>query len=370
MDPSRQHSTWVEIDLAAIEANARRLTKLTRAQLMAVLKANAYGHGAVEVARSAERGGATWVGVARADEAIELRKAGLAIPILVLGPAPSERLAELISNRVSLTVGDADQIRAAAAAARAQHAIANVHLKLDTGMNRLGAPPEAALDLAHLLQQEAAIHFEGLFTHFARADETEGEPIREQVERFELVLTALSGAGLRPPLVHAANSAATLTWPETHYDMVRVGILLYGLQPSPVVALPAGLLPAMQWKTQLTRVRSLPAGEGVSYGHDYVTQREERIGTVPVGYADGLRRVDANQVLVSGVRVPVVGRVCMDLRMLQLDHAPQAKPGDEVVLIGSQGQNRISAEQLAERWGTINYEVTCGIGARVPRIYV
>ena len=370
METREQHSTWVEIDLAAIEANARRLAGVTRASLMAVVKANGYGHGAVETAKAAGRGGASWLGVARADEALELRQAGVGLPILVLGPAPGGRLAELIANGVSLTVGDLDHIRAAAAAARAQNAIAKVHLKLDTGMNRLGAPPEAAVELAQRLRHEAAIHFEGVFTHFARADETEGGPIARQIERFEQALTALSAAGFRPALVHAANSGATLNWPETHYDMVRVGILLYGLQTSLAVPLPSGLRPALQWKTQLARVRTLPPGAGVSYGHDYVTQREERIGTIPVGYADGLRRVDGNQVLVNGERVPVVGRVCMDLCMLQLDRVPRAGEGDEVVLIGPQGQHRISAEEIAEEWGTINYEVTCGIGPRVPRIYV
>jgi alanine racemase len=174
---------------------------------------------------------------------------------------------------------------------------------------------------------------------------------------------------VRPPLIHAANSAATLGWPETHFDLVRVGIALYGLRPSPAAPLPAGLQPALEWKTQLTRIRSVPPGEGISYGHEYVTRMTERIGTVPVGYADGLRRVAGNQLLVGGVEVPVVGRVCMDFCMVQLDRVPGAKEGDEAVIIGSQGDSRLSAEQVADRWGTINYEVTCGIGARVPRIY-
>ena len=368
-DPRNRYSTWVEVDLGIIEANARRLTGLTPAKLMAVVKANAYGHGAIPVAQAAARGGASWLGVARADEALELRAAGIGLPILVLGPAPVEQLAALIAAGVSLAVGDESQVEAAALAAGDQQAIAKVQLKLDSGMNRLGAPPEAAAGLARRIKEHAGLRFEGVFTHFARADEGVPEPIQRQVERFEQALTALGSAGLRPPLVHAANSAATLGWPESHYDLVRVGIALYGLRPAPAAPLPAGLLPALRWKSQLTRIRSVPPGEGISYGHTYVTRQTERIGTVPVGYADGLRRTAGNQLLVGGVPVPVVGRVCMDFCMVQLDRVPEAREGDEVVIIGTQGGSRLSAEQLADRWGTINYEVTCGIGARVPRTH-
>ncbi len=368
-DPRNRYSTWVEVDLGVIEANARQLTALTKATVMAVVKANAYGHGAVPVAQAAARGGASWLGVARAEEALELRSAGIGLPILILGPAPVAQLAALIAAGASLTVTDEVQIDAAALAARDQQATAKVQLKLDSGMNRLGAPPEAAVNLARRIQQQPSLSFEGVFTHFARADEGMPEPVQRQVERFEQALSALVSAGLRPPLAHAANSAAALSWPGTHYDLVRVGIALYGLRPSPAAPLPAGLRPALEWKTQLTRIRSVPPGEGVSYGHAYVTRRTERIGTVPVGYADGLRRAAGNQLLVGGVPVPVVGRVCMDFCMLQLDRVPGANEGDEAVIIGAQDRTRLSAEQVADRWGTINYEVTCGIGARVPRTY-
>ncbi|MGH2620756.1 MAG: alanine racemase, partial [Anaerolineales bacterium] len=364
-----RYSTWVEVDLGIIEANARRLTELTQAAVMAVVKANGYGHGAVPVAQAAARGGASWLGVARAEEALELRAAGIGLPILVLGPVPVEQLAGLIAAGVSLTVSDEAQVDAAAKATRDQQASAKVQLKLDSGMNRLGAPPEAAAGLARRIREHPGLSFEGVFTHFARADEGVPEPVQRQVERFEQALAGLSSEGFRPPLVHAANSAATLGWPATHSDLVRVGIALYGLRPAPAVPLPTGLLPALQWKSQLTRIRSVPPGEGISYGHDYVTRQTERIGTVPVGYADGLRRTTGNQLLVGGVPVPVVGRVCMDYCMVQLDRVPRASEGDEVVIIGTQGASRLSAEQLADRWGTINYEVTCGIGARVPRVY-
>jgi alanine racemase len=273
-----------------------------------------------------------------------------------------------VAHEISITVGDQDHIEAAARAAQSQGPKAKVHLKLDTGMSRIGARPEEAASLAGELRDLNSVSFEGIFTHFARADEVEAPSAREQLERFNVVLAELEAADLRPPIVHAANSAATLTLPEAHFDMVRVGIALYGLQPSKEWSLPGEFQPALQWKSQLTRVRTLPAGTGVSYGHDYVTKSEERIGTFPVGYGDGLRRMEGNQVLVGGERVPVVGRVCMDLSMVQLDSNPEAEVGHEVVLIGNQGGAAISAEQVADHWGTINYEVTCSISRRVPRL--
>ena len=369
VDPRNQYATWVEIDLSAIEGNARALVTITDAKLMAVVKANGYGHGAVETARAAARGGASWFGVARPDEAMELRDSELKEPILVLSPVPADSLDQLIRQNVSITVGDRDQINAAASAAQSQGMKARVHLELDTGMSRIGARPEEAVSLGRELSDLDTVSFDGVFTHFARADELASRSAREQLERFNGALAELEAADLRPPLAHAANSAATLTLPEAQLDMVRVGIALYGLQTLKDQPLPGDFQPALQWKSRLTRVRELPAGTGVSYGHDYVTKTEERIGTFPVGYADGLRRTRRNQVLVGSQQVPVVGRVCMDLSMMQLESVPGAEVGDEVVLIGSQGDAAITAEQLADRWDTINYEVTCGISQRVPRLF-
>jgi len=369
VDPRNQYATWVEIDLSAIEGNARALVASSDAQLMAVVKANGYGHGAVETARAAARGGASWFGVARSEEALELRGAELTEPILVLSPVPRDSLDQLIRQDVSIAVGDRAQIGAAASAARSLGSKAKVHLKLDTGMSRTGAHPDEAVSLAKELRDLDTISFDGVFTHFARADELDALSAREQLGRFNEALAELEAAGLRPALVHAANSAATLALPESHFDMVRVGIALYGLQPSKEQPLPGEFQPALQWKSQLTRVRDLPAGTGVSYGHDYVTKTEERIGTFPVGYADGLRRTGGNQVLVGSQQVPVVGRICMDLSMMQLGPVPGAEVGDEVVLIGSQDGTTITVEQVADRWDTINYEVICGISQRVPRLF-
>jgi alanine racemase len=364
------YSTWVEIDLNSIENNVRYIKTHTGVQVMAIVKANAYGHGAVPVAEAALRGGATWLGVARDQEALELRRSGLECPILLLGYTPTGRYDEMIANRISLTVWTDEQVRLAAASAMRCGEQARLHLKVDTGMSRLGVQPAGAAEMAHYLAKTDGVLFEGLFTHFARADEANPEPTLHQLSDFQGALKALEAAAVVPPFVHAANSAASLTLPKAAYNMVRLGIAMYGLNPSPDCPLPEDFLPALAWKTVLSQIKKLPPGRGVSYGHEYATTAQERVGAIPVGYADGLRRTHGNRALVAGVEAPVIGRVCMDQTMLQLDAAPEAQEGDEVVLIGEQKGRRITAEDLAQRWGTINYEVTCGISTRVPRIYV
>jgi len=369
MQPGDECSTWVEVDLEAIRANVSAFRALTARQVFAVVKANAYGHGAVPAARAALAGGATYLAVARVEEALELRQAGLTAPILILGFTPPGRLAGMIEQRVSLTMWSVAQLEAADAAAGELGSEARIQLKVDTGMSRLGVQPEGVLPLAETCARLPNCQLEGIFTHFARADETDPTTTRRQHERFLDVLDELDAAGIEPGLVHAANSAAAIRFPETWHDAVRVGIAMYGLPPSRECPLPQGVRPALSWKSQLTLVKQLPAGRGVSYGHRYHTQAAERIGTVPVGYADGFRRVQGNQVLVAGVRCPVVGRVTMDQVMVNLDALPDAEDGMQVVLLGEQGGERISAEEIGERWGTINYEVTSGIAHRVVRIY-
>ena len=367
---NREHySTWVEIDLKIIEANARCLRSWMGNELMAMIKANGYGHGAVPAARAALKGGASWLGVARIEEAVEVRQAGLDCPVLILGYTPPARLEEAIAGDISMAVWNREQLEAVSAAAVRTGRPARLHLKVDTGMSRLGVQPQEALDLAHQVAGARGVVFEGLFTHFARADEPDAESNMAQERLFDSLLDGLDGAGLRPQLVHAANSAAALTRPHARLDMVRIGISLYGLNPSCECPNPAEIRPALAWKSVLSQVKTLPPGRGVSYGHEYVTRGNEIIGTVPVGYGDGYRRASGNTVLVSGQRVPVVGRVAMDQLMVRLDGLPQAKPGDEVILIGSQGDTCLSADDVAHAWGTINYEVVCAIGPRVPRIY-
>jgi alanine racemase len=370
MELQHRHATWAEVDLGAIENNVRYFVQKTSAQVMAVVKANGYGHGAVQTAEAALNAGATWCAVARVEEALELRQAGLQCPILLLGLTPPQRIQEVITARISVAVWHQDQIRMIARAASRVGEEVRLHLKVDTGMGRLGVAPDEVPTFAKILTDVPNVSFEGLFTHYARADERDPTTSDEQDLRFKRALSMLDESGLRPPLVHSENSAAALKSPRGEFDLVRVGISIYGLHPSGDIILPTDFRAALSWKTQLSQVKVLPPGHGISYGHLYVTSGHERIGTLPIGYADGFRRVEGNQVLVGGQHVPVVGQVCMDQCMLQLDAIPEAQVGDEVVLIGQQGEERIRAEEVAERWGTINYEVTCGIGARVPRIFL
>jgi alanine racemase len=368
--PPPRAATWADVDLSAITENTRHLVRLAAVPLMAVLKADGYGHGAMPVAMAALRGGATWCGVARSEEALDLRRRGLDCPILLLGWAPTGLLQELVAGSISLTVWSASQIEEIAAAARVLGQTAKVHLKVDTGMTRLGVEPEDAVEMARRIREADGVELEAVFTHFACADDLSCGVTAAQEASFRNVVSALSAAGLRPRLVHAANSAATLMHPSARFDLVRLGVALCGIAPSSGWPLPPDLKPALTWKAVLTQVKTVPPGRGVSYGHQYTTTRHERIGTVAVGYGDGYRRTDGNILLVGGRRVPVVGRVCMDQLLVQLDGVPDARMGDEAVLIGSQGQERLSTEDVAAIWGTLSYEVVCGITDRVPRRYV
>ncbi|MBN1538491.1 MAG: alanine racemase [Anaerolineales bacterium] len=370
MNNKSQYSNWVEVNLGTIENNVRFFRRNSQAAIMAVVKANAYGHGTTAVAQAALRAGADWLGVARFSEAETLRQAGIEAPVLLLGYTPPDRLEAAINRNVSMTVWSEEQITQAAAIARRMGAVARLHLKVDSGMNRLGVKPEQALDLAQQIVDSPSLQFEGVFSHFACADESNPHPSDIQAARFDQALSRLEAHSLRPPWVHASNSAASLTRPTSHFDLLRIGIAMYGLHPSDECLNPPEVRSALSWKSVLSQVKSIPAGEGVSYGHVYHTQVVERIGTIPVGYADGFRRIEGNQVLVAGKRVPVVGRVCMDQMMVQLDRVPEAQAGDEVVLIGKQGGECLTAEEIARHWGTINYEVVCGIAARVPRVYI
>ncbi|MDF1499360.1 MAG: alanine racemase [Anaerolineales bacterium] len=366
---ARKYSTWVQVDLSAIETNLRYYLETTKRQIMAVVKANAYGHGAVAVSNAALNAGATWLAVARVEEALELRGAGIDAPVLILGHTPPEQVEAMIAADIALTVWDRDQIKTIGEVAAHRTRPAKLHLKVDTGMSRLGVTLAEAGKLAQAVARNPALTLEGVFTHYARADETDPEPTQIQLEGFKSLVESLDRRGLRPPLIHSANSAAGLAHPETWFDLIRVGIAMYGLQPSSARPLPGSFRPALSWRSSLSMVKTVPPGRGISYGHVYRTSGQERIGTVPVGYADGFRRVEGNQALVGGHRVPVVGRVTMDQIMLQLDAVPEGRVGEEVVLIGVQGEARITAEDIADRWGTINYEVTSGISKRVPRVY-
>ena len=328
MAECEEYSSWVEVDLGQITKNVAWFHRFSEASVMAVVKANGYGHGATPVARAALQGGASWLGVARIEEALELRKANLNCPILVLGYTPPQRVDIAIANQVSMAVWSFEQVEFVAARARESGIQARLHLKVDSGMSRLGIQPGEALNLAKELVLAPKIIFEGVFTHFARADELDQDTNEIQERKFQEIVDGLTGMSMRPTWVHATNSAAPLTRSKARFNLVRPGLAIYGLQPSREVRLPTEIKPALSWKSVLSQMKILPAGRGISYGHIYVTTQVERIGTAPVGYADGYRRVDGNLVLVRGQRVQVIGRVCMDQILLQLDRVPETRAGD------------------------------------------
>lgn len=364
------YSNWIEIDLEAIRHNIKELQYITKQPVMAVVKANAYGHGLIEVSQAAEAAGATWCGVARLEEAVVLRHAGIRCRILVLGFTPPRRIMEALEEDISLTIYDPEVAHAYAALAQESKTRLRVHVKFDTGMGRLGMYPEEGVEFLQWLYAQPGLELEGIFTHLARADEPDEPTTDQQIDRFQRLIEGLRAYGLRPPWVHAANSAAALYFPKARYGLVRPGIAVYGLHPSEKATLPLRFHPALSWKTRLISVKTLPQGHGVSYGHRYYTSQSERIGVIAAGYADGLRRISNNFALIHAKRVPIVGTVCMDQCMLQLDEVPEAAVGDEVVLIGKQDDVSITAEEVAKLWGTINYEVVCGLAKRLPRIYL
>jgi alanine racemase len=370
-----ERPTWVEIDLSAIGHNTRHLKSLVgpRVRLLATLKADAYGHGALKVARTVLHNGASMLGVATVSEAAPLRKAGINAPILVFGYVPLWQMREAVRLDLTVTLYAAEAARALSRAALALGQTVKVHVKIDSGMGRLGIRSEQIDEILALMRDITAlpgIELEGLYTHFAMADTQDQTHARVQLARFQHLLQVVEGHQLRPPLVHAANSAATISLPEAHFDMVRPGIALYGMDPSTEVRLPAGFRPALSFKTQVAQVKIIPAGECISYGCTYVTERPTRVAVLPVGYADGFRRTPLNwgTVLIHQQEALLLGRVCMDQCIVDVSHIPQARVGDEVVLIGRQGTAELTAEQVAQRLGTINYEVVSEILARVPRV--
>ncbi len=363
-----ERPTWLRIDLDAIAHNVRRLIDLAGVPLMAVLKADAYGHGAVRTARAALRGGATALAVATLGEARRLRKADIVAPILVLGYTPPWQARQAIALDVACTLFDHDTAHAFATAARDLQRRAVVHVKIDTGMGRLGLDPQAATGFLAELRRWPDLDVVGLYTHFATADSADEAFARRQLSRFQQLLTELTASGLRPPLVHAANTAALLRFPAARFDMVRPGIGCYGLAPAAETALPGGFVPALSFHSEVAQVREHPAGTAISYGGRFVTERPTLVATVPAGYADGLRRAPAwRAMLLRGRRAPLIGRICMDYAMLDVTDIPGVKRGDPVVLIGPQQGAEISADEVADWLGTINYEVLTSILARVPR---
>jgi alanine racemase len=369
MRPGRP--TWLEVDLEAIAHNVRRVVEMVGPDVcvMAVLKADGYGHGAIRVARTALNNGAGYLGVASINEGTTLRQSGITAPILVLGFTPAWQARELVLAGLSATVFNLDVAQSLSQAGRELDRMVPVHVKVDTGMGRLGLLPDEVVPFVQELSALPHLTVEGIFTHFSVAD-SDLAYTGWQIERFRQVLGTLGAVGIEIPLVHAANSAAILSLPDSHFQMVRLGLAMYGLHPSDQTPCPPGFRPALAFKTQVAQVKSLPPGSYVSYGNTYQTVGEQRIAVIPVGYADGFRRAPRHwgEVLVRGQFAPIVGRVCMDQTMIDVTSIPEVRQGDEVVLIGEQGGKRITAEDVAERLGTVNYEVVSEILARVPRV--
>ena len=361
------------VNLAAIERNVGwlRSSLSGQAELCAVVKADGYGHGAAPAARAALAGGATWLAVATADEAAELRAAGLSEPTLVMGAVSSEELGTAIAAGAELVAWDRRFTERLAAAAAERDSSVRVHVKLDTGMGRLGTRDRAeAFEIAELIaRSRGALELAGAMTHFATADD-DPEFLDRQLSAFEPFASELRS---RFPgiVVHAANSAATLRSPASHFDLVRCGIAIYGCDPMHEEPSERGLEPALALSSYVAAVKLARSGDSVGYGRRFVAERDTWIGTLPIGYGDGVRRALTNNcdVLLRGQRYPLVGTVSMDNITIDLGPETVAQPGDEAVLIGADGGQRQTAEQLARRIGTINYEIVCGISSRVPRAY-
>ena len=365
---------WAEIDLDAVRANVGAWSALVEpAAVCAVVKADGYGHGAVPVGRAAVEAGAACLAVALVEEGEQLRAAAIHKPILVLSEPVPEAAEAVVANQLTPVVYTAGGIDALAKAASAGgHASLPVHLKVDTGMHRVGCTPDAALELARHVVERPELSLAGVCTHFAVADEPDNDFTRRQVAAFARVLAEFRAAHISTGIIHACNSAAAITAPTARYDMVRIGIGVYGIAPAPTLADQIDLVPALSVKARVSYVQNLGAGEGISYGLRYATTRPTRIATVPIGYADGVPRelsLQGGEVLVRGRRYPMAGTVTMDQLMIDVGDAP-VEVGDEVVLIGRQGNELITAQDWADRVGTIAYTIVCGIGPRVPRTYV
>lgn len=367
--------TVIEIDLDAVMHNVRQFLNYLPAgtQVMAVVKANGYGHGSVQVARAALEAGARYLAVAFVDEGIELRQAGITAPILVLGYTPLHAIADALKHQLSLTVYSFESLSAIADQAARLGMNAQIHVKVDTGMGRIGLQPEETLTFIEEALKLEQIRTEGLYTHFATADERDKTYTHYQEKLFARVVQDVKQRGIHIPLIHTANSAGAIELPDRVYDMIRLGISLYGYYPSSEVNDRAvSLQPALTFKTKIVHLKQPPPGIGVSYGKTYTVRGDEWIATIPVGYADGFSRQLSNRgfALVNGVKVPIVGRICMDQVMLDVSQAMPVQIGDEVVLYGRQGDEEISVDEIARELQTINYEVTCMLSHRIPRIYL
>ena len=365
--------THCSIDHAALRWNLRQIRAKVGAQvkILSMVKANAYGHGAVAVAKTLLAAGGDALGVATLDEGIELRQSGIGAPIIVVAGVYADQLEQFFSHSLTPVIYDLGGLTELEAAVEKRGATLDIHLKIDTGMGRLGLRAGELDSWLPRLKALRALRIDGVFSHFSTAESVDGDYTKKQLEIFTGVVTRLRAAGMTA-LFHFANSAATITQPAAYFDMVRPGIMLYGAYPSPAMAQQIALKPVLSWHTKILQFKKVPAGTSISYGQTFITKRESLIATLPVGYADGYQRVLSNrgEVLVCGQRAPVAGRVCMDLTMLDVTDIRNVQQGDEVVLLGRQGSAEISADEMAGWANTISYEIFTSIGTRVPRIHI
>ncbi|MFE1746205.1 alanine racemase [Coleofasciculus sp. H7-2] len=371
---------WVEIDLAALAHNVRQLRRFLspKTALMAVVKADAYGHGAITVAEVACQAGASWLGVATIPEGIQLREAGIQAPILILGASNTPEQVRAIAHwNLQPTICTPQQALVFSETLGQAQGIAptrslSVHVKLDTGMSRLGTPWQQAAELVALVQRLPQLKIASIYSHLATADSPDPTVMRQQRDRFEEAIALIKTTGMTPPRLHLANSAAALSDLSLHYDMVRVGLATYGLYPAPHLKPAINLKPVMQVKARVTQVKNISAGTGVSYGHQFVASRDMRLAAIAIGYADGVPRNLSNkmQVLLRGQPVPQIGAITMDQLMLDVSAIPDLQTGEVVTLLGKEGNVQISADDWAATLGTISWEILCGFKHRLPRVAV
>jgi len=366
---------WVEIDLAALTHNVKQLKNILspRSQLMAVVKADAYGHGAIAVSQTVLQAGASWLGVATIPEGIELREAGITAPILVLGATYTTEQVKAIAHwHLQPTICTVKQALIFSEVLATVNQSLPVHAKLDTGMSRLGTPWQEVTEFLQLIQSLPHLKLASVYSHLATADSPDPTIMLEQQQNFERAIAQLKIAGINPDRLHLANSAATLANPNLHYDLVRVGLANYGFYPAPHLQNVVNLKPVMQVKARVTQVKTIAAGTGVSYGHQFVAQKQTQIAVVGIGYADGIPRNLSNKmkVLIRGSFVPQVGAVTMDQLMLDVSSIPDLEVGEVVTLLGKDGGNEISADDWAGIVGTISWEILCGFKHRLPRVAV
>ncbi len=372
---------WVEVNLEAVRQNLKRFRKHVGpdVRIMAVVKADGYGHGAPQCARAALSTGATMLGVATVDEGVALRHAGIAAPILVLAEPPMEAIPLILQHQLLTAAHSTEFVLALGEAADARGTVAGYHLKVDTGMNRVGIHYSDAGDFLRTISFHRGLNLQGVFTHFATADDVDTYDFGVQMRRFEESLHNIRYMGYNPGMVHAANTAATIRYKQSHFNMVRIGIGMYGLHPSEITKSMVELHPAMSVKAKVSLLKSVPVGEGVSYSFTYRSPGNVLIATLPLGYADGVSRALSNRmdVLINGQRLPQVGNICMDMLMVEANmRGSMLKPranielGDEAVIVGRSGNEAITLDDMARVLGTINYEIACRFGMRLGRVYL